>query len=714
MKQFKKKTKKKKKQIDDEIVPTKHEKVGNINFYSEEVSKEIIEQLISLAISSHFTNKVEKKFNDFCYNEILQKLTNFIKINYIGHETDDFENNNYVLSKIKYQKTDTNINRYKIKKHEKALNQRNKCANAVLLDIANVNKDEEIEMFVKNKKIDDFLNKSNLINNKIDLVKRYNIQFDIKIKDNNFWGEIIQPKSFRVDRTSTKFNILKNQKDNSNKIIENENLTSSKYNNNEALKRKYSMFLNQKSKKIKQNYNVEISKKQKKFNPVLEMPFIEIPEEVYNKNKETEEIKQLRKETLEHILAKEEELKKYNKNKKIKAPIKNSNIKGKFCTDCEGKIVMIKEIRPESLLKEFWPISSNQKEILGGKSFQSFLKENYILEQKANKNIIYNNGNFINLLNSNTLSTKEKEMINEFLKKNGKNTIDGNINLMKEELFNIQPPPISHLSPRNERIEPSGSNFKIINPSVGVNIKEKNKVKVGGDNFFEKFHKYSINEFNKTLKETLEWETKIKLKGNLISNFNNNYKNIIKEENNENEKSNKKEKILRKTFSGGFNTRKNILKSNSDVFTINEKYPVLQDILLHDVEFDINNKHKLKEKSLSNENLFDRDIKSSLGRIINKNKKIKYDMIDDFNRELIMGNFIYNKSRKQFLPKLPPKQNKIILPNLLNNYNNFNKTANNFYRTRQKRNNDILSNISSPLSANNKAKRINVFSKDNN
>ena len=583
-----------------------------------------------------------------------------------------------------------------------------------MLDIANVNKDEEIEMFVKNKKIDDFLNKSNLINNKIDLVKRYNIQFDIKIKDNNYWGEIIQPKSFHIDRTSTKFNVLKNQKDNSNKIIENENLTSSKYNNNEALKRKYSMFLNQKSKIFKQNYNVEISKKQKKFNPVLEMPFIEIPEEVYNKNKETEEIKQLRKETLEHILAKEEELKKYNKNKKIKAPIKNSNIKGKFCTDCEGKIVMIKEIKPESLLKEFWPISSNQKEILGGKSFQSFLKENYILEQKANKNIIYNNGNFINLLNSNTLSTKEKEMINEILKKNGKNTIDGNINLMKEELFNIQPPPIPHLSPRNERIEPSGSNFKIINPSVGVNIKEKNKVKVGGDNFFEKFHKYSINEFNKTLKETLEWETKIKLKGNLISNFNNNYKNIIKEENDENEKSNKKEKILRKTFSGGINTRKNILKSNSDVFTINEKYPFLQDILLHDVEFDINNKHKLKEKSLSNENLFDRDIKSSLGRIINKNKKIKYDMIDDFNRELIMGNFMFNKSRKQFLPKLPPKQNKIILPNLLNNYNNFNKTANNFYRTRQKRNNDILSNLSSPLSANNKTKRINVFSKDNN
>lgn len=710
MKKLKKKVKKKKKQIDnDEIVPTKHEKEGNINFYSEEVSKEIIEQLISLTISLHFTNIVEKKFNNFCINELFQKLTNFLQINYINHENDDYERNDYILSKIKYQNTDTNKNRYKIQKHGKALNQRNNAANLVLFDIANINKEEEVEMFIKNKKIDDFLNKSNYINNKIDLVKRNDIQFDIKIKENNFWGEITQPKSFNIDRTSTKFNILKNQKDNSNKIIENENISSSEKNNKDNI-RKYSMVLNEKSKIFKQKYNNENSKKPKKFNPVLEMPFKEIPEEELNKNEETEEIKQLRKEKLELIISKEEGLKKFNKNKRIKSPIKNINIKGKFCTDCEGKIVMIKEIKPDYLLKEFWPISSNQKEILAGKSFQAFLKENYIMEQNAKKNVIYNNGEFFNLLNSNSLNSVDKEKLNEILKKKE------NINLMKEDFFNIQPLPLTHLSPRNERIEPSGSNFKIINPSVGVNIKEKNKIKVGGDNFFEKYNKYSINEFNKTLKETLEWETKIKLKGNLKNNFNINFKNKIKEEKDyENDKNNKKDKIFRKTFSGGFIRRKNIQKSKSDVFSINEKYPVLQDILLHDVDFNINNGEKLKEKSLSKENLFDRNIKSSLGRLGIKNKKLNYDMMDEFNRELIKGNFLFSKSRKNILPILPPKKaNKKKQSNLLNNYNNFYNTANNFYRTRQKRNNDILSNLSSPLSANSKTKRRNSFQKNYN
>ena len=704
MKQNKKKVKKKKKTIiSDEIIPTKHEKVGNINFYSEEVSKEIIEQIISLVISKNFANKVEKKFNDFCFDEFLNKINNFIQISYINHENDDFDCSNYILSKIKYQKTDSNINRYKINKHIKALNQRNKCANSVLFDIANINKDEEIEMFVKKKKIDDFLNKSNYIKNNLDIVKRNDIQFDIKIKDNNFWGEISQPKSFNIDRTSTKFNILKSKKDNSNKIIESENYNLASSSKNTIItKNKLPIFLNQKSKIFKEKYNNEISKRQKKFQPVLEMPFMEIPEEELNKNKETEEIKQLRKETLDLILAKEEELKRYNKNKKIKSPIQNTYIKGKFCTDCEGKIVMIKEIKPDSLLKEFWPISSNQKEIMSGKSYKTFQKENYILEQKAKKNIIYNTGLNYVVINNNLINIKDKD--------NSKNKIGESLNLIKEEIFNIQPPPLSHLSPRNERVEPSGSNFRIINPAVGVNIKEKNQIKIGGSNFYEKFHKYSINEFNKTLQDTLEWETKTKLKGNLIHNFNHNSnKNLIKEENDiEDNKNYKKDKIFRKTFSGGFNSRKNMQKSNSDVFTINEKYPVLKQILLHDAELNINsfNKGKKLDKNFSNENLFDRNIKSSNGRIQNKNiKNINYNQVDEFNRELIMGNYILSKTKKQFLPKLPPKKN-IPFPNLFNNYNNFNKTTNNFYRTRQKRNNDLFSNLSSPLSANNKNKRI--------
>ena len=696
MKQHKKRIKKKKKSKTDEIVPTKHEKVGNINFYSEEVSKGIIEKLISLAISSNFTNKVEKKFNEFCYEELYQKINNFIQINHINHETDDFNDSDYILSKIKYQKTDTNEKRYKLNKHEKVLNQRNYCANSVLFDIANINKEEKKEMLIKNKKIDDYLNKSNTLINNLDLIKRDKIQYDISIKYNNFWGEISQPKSFNIDRTSTKFNILKNQKINSNKIIENENVTSSKNTVNINLK---SVFLNKKSQIFKEKYKDNIEKKQKKFQPILEMPYIEISEEEgINKKKETEEIKQLRKEAIESAIAREEEKKRYNKNKKIKSPSQN-NIKGKFCTDNEGRIVMIREIRPESLLKEFSPITSNHKEILPGKSFQTFLKENIIMEQKAKKNIIYNPG----ILNFNKNLDKDKVSDIQSMKRNNKNKINDNMNLLKEEILNMQPFPITYLSPRNERVEPSGSNFKIINPSIGVKIKEKNNIKVGGDNFFEKFHKYSINEFNKTLKETLEWETKLKLKGSLINNLNNNMNNIIKEE-----KDLDNDKTFRKTFSGGFKNRKNILKSNSDIFLINQKYPVLKEILLNDVEFPNKYIDKKMEKALSNENIFDR-IKSSDGRINQNHKNYKYDLIDEFNKELIKGNFLNYRSKKPFLPKLPPKHK---LLNLLNNVN-FNKTTNNFYRTRKKRNNDIFSELPSPLSANNKKSK-RIFSTNKN
>ena len=92
------------------------------------------------------------------------------------------------------------------------------------------------------------------------------------------------------------------------------------------------------------------------------------------------------------------------------------------------------------------------------------------------------------------------------------------------------------------KIEPSGSNFKLINPSVGVNVKEKNKQKSGGVDFYKEFHKYSLNDFNKTLQDNIEW-TKIKFKENNNEEFNstakvelpnlkksNFIKNMIKEE----------------------------------------------------------------------------------------------------------------------------------------------------------------------------------------
>ena len=51
------------------------------------------------------------------------------------------------------------------------------------------------------------------------------------------------------------------------------------------------------------------------------------------------------------------------------------------------------------------------------------------------------------------------------------------------------------------KIAPSGSNFEKIRPAVGVNIYEGDDIKTGGKEFFEKFKKFSIKDYNKMLKE---------------------------------------------------------------------------------------------------------------------------------------------------------------------------------------------------------------------
>ena len=78
----------------------------------------------------------------------------------------DFNNSEEILSKIKYQKTDTNDNRHKIKIHK------------------------------------------NIV--------------EFKNKNDNLCGVIPQqrPKCYNIDRTISKFNILTSKIDNSNKILE--------------------------------------------------------------------------------------------------------------------------------------------------------------------------------------------------------------------------------------------------------------------------------------------------------------------------------------------------------------------------------------------------------------------------------------------------------------------------------------------------------------
>ena len=54
---------------------------------------------------------------------------------------------------------------------------------------------------------------------------------------------------------------------------------------------------------------------------------------------------------------------------------------------------------------------------------------------------------------------------------------------------------------------PSGSNFNLMNLEVGVSLKEEDKYKSGGKDFYSKYKKYSIFDFDNKYKEDLETNT---------------------------------------------------------------------------------------------------------------------------------------------------------------------------------------------------------------
>ena len=703
----KKKLKKKKKDVsadNDAIIPIIHEKIGNINVHSEEVAKGIIELLISLTISTNFVKNTEKKLYNFCFTEMHQKINNAVQLYNINHEIDDFNNSEYILSGIKFLKTDTNEKRFKEDVHKKAKNQRNFYANRVLFNIANINKIEESEMLIRNKEIKDFLNKTIEENNKIDLIKDYKVAFDIEIKKYNYWGNITEPKSYFIDRTSSLYNNLKKDKNIFHKVNNPEKIQK-KFS---TLKKKYSIYHKRELKSLSEE---EIELPKKKFIPILQMDIVELPKEE-NKIKETEEIQKMRKETIEIIQAKKEKMKLLEQREKNK--VKTETIKGKYTTDVEGKIVMIKEITPENLLKDFNPINAKQKDLLSGKTIEDLQKENELMEKKAKKNIAFNasdNKYNIYLFNKNLIYNKEPEKDNK---------ASSNLNQVQEDPFTSFPFESSHRYNGNEKIILSGSNFKLINPSLGVNIKEKNNVKQGGISFFNTFHKYSWEEFNKVLKDTLDLE-KAKLSGNYLTNNIPPLKkenNGIKEEKNYNmnfnatkialqQYSNRSKNNFRKTFSDNFRTKRLIQKPTKETFTLKDKNPYnFKEILMQDTNDLSKNlkENKKLEKTLSYNNIFSRNILTPNGRISENKKDFKFNLVDNFNKELIMG-FYHSGKGRYVLPKLPPKSN-INMNKIMNNFNGMNRTTNYFYRTRQKRNinNDFMQSLSSNSARNIKAK----------
>ena len=710
--------KKKKKPENNEIVPQRHEREGNLNYYSEEIAKNMLEKIISLAISSNFTQNVENKFDQFCIDIMTKKINNLVEMVHINREKDDFDIDNIdIQSYIKYNETDTNVKRYKNNIHKKAWKTRNENAEDNLMELANIAKDYKTYMNVNNKTIEDCLNNSTTTPKNEYLKKNKFYQYNIDINKKNFWGFIPQPKNINIDRTTSNFNYYIPRKEDKNR--DSSSLSRKKIKNksqiktsNKTLQKKNSYYYKFLKHFPTKNSNFDLSKRKdsnledenstKKKRIIVATNLPSYPIENLEVRKESEEILNLRKETLELINQREKELHEL-KQKKIK--IRNEidkekkKKKGKYTFDNEGKLILVNEIKPENMLKEFWPVMSKQKEVKPGKTLEAVKREKIKMENNAKKNIQYNeedrpyklyllksrvNESFYDLNKDND---KEKENSNDNLNNTLKETKKKNNDTCNDFFY----------------AEPSGSNFQIMNPSVGVKIQEKLKVKNGGTNFFEQYHKYSINEFNKTLQDTIEW-AKYRLKekqneGFMIStNPLPKFKKIIsiKEEkeksglNDINSKKNKlykklnTKKIFEKTFTDGFNKNKSLIKSRSEIYSPNEKYPILKQILLNEDHNERIINMKNSKKNIKNfENILGNRKQSSIGKnnksMIEEKKinKKKYLDVDNFNKRLIMGIAVPERTNNK----------KIILPKISfrDGAKSFSNTMTQFHRTRTKK-----------------------------
>ena len=191
----------------------------------------------------------------------------------------------------------------------------------------------------------------------------------------------------------------------------------------------------------------------------------------------------LRKDKEEEIKNKEKEIK-LNKDKgnalkkkeEIEKLIKNVKTidSNKFTFDSNGKIISFRAYKLDNLSKDF-----------------TFIKNN-IKEKNEKEEVV---------------PIKSKKFTRQSVKEQNEEIVIRDNSRMFEHYGNEE-----KKEKNKEKIIPSGSNFKLILPNIGVVIKENNNKKEGSRDFNKYFKKYSMKDYDKILNEYVPLQNKTKIK----------------------------------------------------------------------------------------------------------------------------------------------------------------------------------------------------------
>ena len=488
------------------------------------IVNELIEKIISLSISKNFNKKIENSIPSSCFDFLCNAVDSYLSLNFISYDKEEINDNN----KIKEEK----FNENNIEGIEPILNN-NK------LNIIEPNFEEQIFFNNYNRGENNWDLMDEPLSNKYDRYATTLVKFKEidKEKNNKYNKEILE----EIDEEYENITTNENKNNNNNKNINEIMIRNERKEGTKKITTRINNILN-----YDDNNNNNIKNKKRNLNEIMsQFSFHDLEDnnDIY-KEPDNINIEKLRKEIQEKQNEQNEEkkniklAKKDVENKMKLAVEKNRQYAGKKITvDSNGEIIFIKGIKLDKLSKEFILMKTATKLVINEDKKDNDKSKSKKKKKKLNNlGININNNNVINNNNEKEIKEKSNENNNNEKSEDGgeKNIKGKNQKLPKIRGNKFRKENTSEdLYKKNllKRIEEgpiilSGSNFEIMNMEVGVSIKEKEKYKTGGKDFYHKFNKYSIDNYNKQLKDTLHINSFLKTQietDNYAKNEINNY-----------------------------------------------------------------------------------------------------------------------------------------------------------------------------------------------
>ena len=589
---------------------------------SEQVVKFIIEKLISLAISEEFVQNLSAKIPDECYQFTKATLNTYINSQYIAYDRDEAKpkQKDLIEDESAFNIDDNNSESHPIIKPEtsNALNTLNMSSRSSHFDLNAI-----------------FFNNS--------------------YRGDNVWDIVDEPGSNEIDRyASSMISYTKTAQpatpssSSLNKIEEEPNTLPLPTPLIKKLKEQSLKTLIPSSLGFSQE---GVVKKKKNLEAMNEFSFHDITiEENAEQIKYDKEVEELRKEKENENKKIETEKKKMVQiEKEVQSKIKEEQTKykefekKKVTVDANGKIVFIKSIRPEILAKDFITIRSIMKNVSTGDNLKkSPRKKKETIERNEQGDVKQQQD-----------SVKSHLPVIESAKKRTSVAPVKKLNIESNLPVKEANPSLSILERKKERgpIMPSGSCFDLISLEVGVNITEDKKYKTGGKDFFKKFNKYSLDSYNRQLKDTISSNMSmintnpVFTSANILTNTDYNYQTNLTEPN---QTMTSKKPLFQQTM---FRTSKltslnNSIKMSNNGFSLSSAMEGL-DLLASRLEKSdrANQKNIFKEKNRTNNSMNTKELKEM-------NKFAVTLMSDNFGSELRGNKTRLNLGKTAFKPAM--------------------------------------------------------------